>query len=106
MAAMRASEAAMARDIYNETYAELTEQRAEAVRARELVTLYATSVLPQARVAVDAALSAYRVGRANYMTLVESEMTVNEYEIQQVRLAARYQQAVARIESLVGGSEQ
>jgi len=106
MAAMRAAEEAMARDLYNETFADLTEQRAEAERARELSNLYATSILPQARVAVDAALSAYRVGRANYMTLVESEMTVNQYEIEQVRLAARYQQAVARIESLLGGTEQ
>jgi outer membrane protein TolC len=102
MAAMQASEEAMARDLYNETYAELTEMRAEAERARQLGDLYASSVLPQARAAVEAALSAYRVGRVNYMTLVESEMTVNRYEIEQVRLAARYQQAVAQIEALLG----
>jgi outer membrane protein TolC len=102
MAAMQASEEAMARDLYNETYAELTEMRAEAERARQLGDLYASAVLPQARAAVEAALSAYRVGRVNYMTLVESEMTVNRYEIEQVRLAARYQQAVAQIEALLG----
>lgn len=105
MAAMRASEEAMALDLYNETYAELTELRAEAERARQLGSLYATSILPQARAAVEAALSAYRVGRLNYMTLVESEMTVNRYEIEQVRLAARYHQAAARIEALLGGAE-
>jgi outer membrane protein TolC len=105
MAAMRASEEAMVLDLYNETFAELTELRAEAERARALATLYDTSVLPQARAAVDAALSAYRVGRVNYMTLVESEMTVNQYETELVRLAARYQQAAAGIEALVGGEE-
>jgi len=105
MAAMQASEAAMAVDVYNETFADLTEERAEAERARRLSTLYATSILPQARAAVEAALSAYRVGRVNYMTLVESEMTVNRYEIEQVRLAARYHQATARIDALVGDME-
>ncbi|HET7038576.1 MAG TPA: TolC family protein [Gemmatimonadales bacterium] len=103
MAAMRAGEDAMARELYNETFAELTERRAQAERARSLAELYDSSILPQARAAVEAALSAYRVGRVNYMTLVESEMTVNRYEIELVRLAAAYQQAVAEIEALVGG---
>jgi len=103
MAAMRAGEDAMARDLYNETFAELTERRAQAERARSLAELYASSILPQARAAVEAALSAYRVGRVNYMTLVESEMTVNRYEIELVRLAAAYHQAAAEIEALLGG---
>ena len=37
------------------------------------------------------------------MTLVESEMTVNRYEIELVRLAAAYHQAAAEIEALLGG---
>lgn len=102
MAAMQASEEGMARDLYNETFAELTELRAEAERARELARLYATAVLPQARAAVESALSAYRVGRVDYMTLVENEMTVNRYEIESVRLTARFHQAVARIDALLG----
>jgi cobalt-zinc-cadmium efflux system outer membrane protein len=57
---------------------------------------------PQARAAVESALSAYRVGKVDYTTLVGSEMTVNQYEIEQVRLAARYQEAAARIEALLG----
>jgi outer membrane protein TolC len=104
MAAMQAGDEAMARDLANETFAELTEMRAEAERARGLVLLYETSILPQARAAVEAALSGYRVGRVNYMTLVESEMTVNRYEIELVRLAAAYHRAVAGIEALVGGA--
>jgi outer membrane protein TolC len=103
MAAMRDGEDAMARDLYNETFAELTERRAQAERARSLAALYESSILPQARAAVEAAMSAYRVGRVNYMTLVESEMMVNRYEIELVRLAAAYQQAAAEIEALVGG---
>ncbi len=103
MDAMRATEDAMARDLTNETFAMLTELRAEAERARALADLYATAILPQARAAVDAALSAYRVGSADYMTLVDSEMTVNRYEIELVRLAARWQRATAQVAALVAG---
>ena len=102
MAAMRATEDAMARDLANETFAVLAELRAEAERARRLSGLYRTAVLPQARAAVEAALSAYRVGTADYMTLVESEMTVNRYEIELVRLAAAWQRATAGIEAVTG----
>jgi outer membrane protein TolC len=106
MAAMQASEDAMARDLYNETFAELTALRAQAMRARELSRLYVTSILPQARAAVESALSAYRVGQLEYGTLVENEMTVNRYEVELVRLTAQYHQAVARINALLGSTEE
>lgn len=103
MLAMQAMDEAEARDLMNETLARLTELRAEAERARRLAQLYATAVLPQARAAVESALSAYRVGRVDYMTLVENEMTVNRYEIATVRLTADYHRALAELEALVGG---
>ncbi len=102
MVAMRAMEEAKELDLYNETFARLAELTADADRARTLSQLYATAVLPQARAAVESALSAYRVGQVDYMTLVQNEMTVNRYEIERVRLAADYQRAVAQIEALVG----
>jgi outer membrane protein, heavy metal efflux system len=102
MEAMRAAEDAMARDLANETYAMLTGLRAEAERARRLTALYQREILPQARAAVEAAVAAYRVGTADFMTLVDSEMTVNRYETELVRLAAVWQRATAAIEALAG----
>ena len=101
MAAMQAEEEARALDLYNETFARIAERRAEAERARKLVELYATSVLPQARAAVESALSAYRVGKVDFLTLVQNELTVNRFEIDTVRLSAAYQRAVAELEALV-----
>jgi cobalt-zinc-cadmium efflux system outer membrane protein len=102
MDAKRAEDAAMTRDLANETFASLTQLRATAERARRLSALYQQEILPQARAAVEASLSAYRVGRADFMTLVESELTVNRYEIESVRLAAEWQRAVAAITALAG----
>lgn len=102
MRAMRSMAEAEALDLYNETYAMLVELRSGAERSRNLAALYASAIVPQARASVDAALGAYRVGRVDYMTLVENQMTVNRYEIESVRLAAEYHRAVAEMEALVG----
>jgi len=104
MQAIQVMEEARERDLYNETFATLAELRAEAERARSLSGLYGGSILPQARAAVESALSAYRVGEVDYMTLLANEMTVNRYRIESVRLIAEYQNAVARVEAIIGGS--
>jgi outer membrane protein, heavy metal efflux system len=103
MQAQVAAAAARSRDLYNETFAGLAEQRAAARRAADLSRLYATAVLPQARASVEAALSAYRVGRVSFLTLVDDQMTVNRYAIERVRLTAAYDAAVAEIEALTAG---
>ena len=103
MAAEQAARVAHEQDLYNETFARLTELKAEAERATRLGRLYRESILPQARAAVESAFSAYRVGQVDYMTLVENELTVNRYEIESLRLAADFQRALAELEALVGG---
>jgi cobalt-zinc-cadmium efflux system outer membrane protein len=100
--AERAAQASRELDLYNETYARLAELRAEAVRARNLAELYTSSILPQARAAVESALSAYRVGRVEYISLLNNEMTVNRYQVELVRLTAEYHRVVAEIEAIVG----
>jgi cobalt-zinc-cadmium efflux system outer membrane protein len=104
MLAMRSMEEADERDLVNETYARLAELRATAERARTLSRLYASAILPQARAAVESALSAYRVGRVDFMSLVDDQMTVNRYAIESVRLAAEYDGAVAAIDALAGSA--
>ena len=89
-------------DLRNETFARLAEARAESDRALRLHDLYSSSILPQARAAVESSLSAYRVGEVDFTTLVQNELTVNRYEIERVRLTAAYHTAVAEVEALTG----
>lgn len=104
MEAMRSFEDAKTVDLHNATAARLGELKAEAIRARNLAELYQTSILPQARAAVETALSAYQVGNVDYMTLVESQMTVSRYSIEAVRLTADYHRTKANIEAQIGGA--
>lgn len=103
MAAMRDMSAAELLSLRNETTARIVETRARAVRDRDLVQLYHSSILPQARSAVQAALASYRVGRVSFMQLVDDQMTVNRYEIETIRLLADYQQAMGELTALTGG---
>lgn len=103
MAAMRDMSAAELLSLRNETIARIVETRARAVRDRDLVQLYRSSILPQAQGAVQAALSSYRVGRLAFMQLVDNQMTVNQYQIETLRLLADYQQALGELFALTGG---
>jgi outer membrane protein TolC len=103
MAAMRDMSAAELLNLRNETVARIVELRAQAVRDRNLVQLYRSSILPQARGAVQAALSSYRVGRVSFMQLVDNQMTVNQYETETIRLLADYQRALGELIALTGG---
>lgn len=105
METLRGVQEARAGDLHAQTFAGLTELRAQAERARSLSELYRTSILPQALAAVESALSAYRVGNVDYMTLLSNQMTANRFQLESLELAADYHTAVAEIEALTGLSE-
>ncbi|MGE0160833.1 MAG: TolC family protein [Gemmatimonadales bacterium] len=77
-------------------------QLADLGRARVLTDLYGDEVIPEARATVESALSSYRVGSVDFMTLVDAQMTVNRYEGEFYQLLADYGRAIATMESLIG----
>ena len=82
--------------------ARLTELLAELERARSLVRIYRGDVLPLAEAAVESALSSYRVGAVDFMTLVDAQMTVNRYRQELITLVADYGQLIAELELAIG----
>lgn len=74
---------------------------AEVHRDRTLLQLYRTTVLPQARTTVASALSAYRVGGVDFMTLLDARMGENRYRQEIARLEADLGRAIAELEMLV-----
>jgi cobalt-zinc-cadmium efflux system outer membrane protein len=51
---------------------------------------------------VSSALSSYRVGRVDFMTLVDAQMTNNEYEQELAVLLSEYGVAFAELEMTIG----
>lgn len=82
--------------------ARIAELVARLEEARALVGLFRRDVLPQARASVSSALSSYRTGGVDFMTLVDARMTVNEYERELHALVAAYGRGLAELEMTIG----
>jgi len=84
--------------------ARIGELLAELDRTRTLTSLYRDEIVPEAKAAVQSALSSYRVGDVDFMTLVDAQMTENQYEGELYQLLGEYGKAVTALESAVGRS--
>ena len=85
-----------------ETRGRIGEAYAALARSRSLARLYRTTVLPQAEATVASALSAYRVGSVDFMTLLDDRMSVNRYRQELSTLEADEGKAWAELEMLTG----
>jgi outer membrane protein TolC len=85
-----------------DTRGRLGEILATLSRARRLTDLYTQTVLPQAEAAVTSAVSAYRVGRIDFMNVLDNRMTVNRYRQELVTLRMEEGRAWAELEMLAG----
>ena len=86
----------------NEVAAKLRQQVAIVEQNLKSAQLYQTAILPQARLTVESALAAYRVNRADILMLLDSQMTVFNYETSLVTAMTNYNKALAEIDLLTG----
>ena len=88
----------------NEVAAKLRQQVATVEQNLKSARLYQSAILPQARLTVESALAAYRVNRVDFLTLLDSQMTVFNYETSLVTAIANHNKALAEIDLLTGKS--
>jgi len=86
----------------NEVAARLRQQIAMAEQSLKSIKLYQTAILPQAKLTVESALAAYQVNRVDFLTLLDNQMTVFDYETNLITAMANYNKALAEIDWLVG----
>jgi outer membrane protein TolC len=101
-AAMEALATAELAAVAAEVDGRIGELLAELERARTLMVLYQDEVLPQADANVEASFSSYRVGSVDFMTLVDAQMTANQYEQEFYTLQADYGRAITNLEMTIG----
>ncbi len=69
---------------------------------REESVLYESSILPQAEQALAVSVAAYQVGKVDFMTLLNSQVTLLNFEIKQYHHLTEGEKALARMEVAVG----
>lgn len=100
--AMQAQAAAMLRAQEVELTAQLRQQVEVAEQSRRSARLYESSILPPARLAVEAGLSAYRVNRVDFLTLLDSQMAVFNLDLGRAQVLVDFNKALAEIKFLSG----
>ncbi len=69
---------------------------------QQLATRYKNSIIPQASQSLEVAMSAYRVGKVSFLTLLDNLMTLYNYEIGYYRVLTDKLHSVARLEAASG----
>lgn len=98
LAAMRAEHHGMV----NELRADIALTYADVERTRAQLALFVTSIIPQGRASLEAAISAFQVGRADFLTLLENQTTLYNYETAYYRSLAEFAKNIAELERVVG----
>ena len=70
--------------------------------SERILNLYKTTLLPQARLTVDSATSAYEVGSIDFLTLMTNLTNLISLERQYYDEVFRHEEAIVRLEPIVG----
>jgi cobalt-zinc-cadmium efflux system outer membrane protein len=75
----------------------------QAQRAERLIALLKNAIIPQASLALQSALAGYAVGKVDFLTILNSLLTLQESELELHGEMVEHEKALARLEETVGG---
>ena len=81
---------------------EIKEQYLVATASRDLSNLYSKAIVPQSSLALESSMSAYEVGKLDFLSMLTNFIDVLNYEANYYQELANFQIALARLEPLVG----
>ncbi len=76
----------------------------QAQRAERLVMILRDAIIPQATLALQSAQAGYSVGKVDFLTLLNSLLTLQENELELHGEMVAHEKALARLEELTGGA--
>jgi len=90
------------RAMKNEVLFMIADMSSMTQRVERQIDLYKTGIIPQASLQINSAMSAYRVNRADFMTLLDSQMTLYKYELEYHQALTEYEKSVAGLGATIG----
>jgi outer membrane protein TolC len=90
------------RAMKNEVFYMITEMATMIQRIEKQIELYKTGIIPQTSLQIESALSAYRVNKADFMTLLDSRMTLYKYELEYHQALTEFEKNAASLGAAIG----
>lgn len=75
----------------------------QAQRAERLITILRDAIIPQATLGLQAAQAGYAVGKVDFLTLLNSLLTLQDSELELHGEMVNHEKALARLEAVTGG---
>ncbi|WP_246125796.1 TolC family protein [Geobacter argillaceus] len=75
---------------------------AQLERRKKLIELYKAGIIPQSEQSLESAAIGYRVNKVDFLTLLDSRMTLFNYERELYESQAEYMMKIAQLEAVVG----
>jgi len=93
---------AQLQSVKNDISYKLNDLLARIKKDEELVSLYEKQIIPEAAQSLDSNMSAYQVGRLDFLNLLNSQMTLLNYEIKFHKVLSDLEKDFADLEYVVG----
>jgi outer membrane protein TolC len=90
------------RAMKNEIIFMVTDMDSMIQRVERQIDLYKTGIIPQTSLQINSAMSAYQVNKADFMTLLDSQMTLYKYELEYHQALTEYEKNVASMGAAIG----
>ncbi len=90
------------RDATEAVWSEASSAIADYMRSRDQALLFKTGIIPQASQTVDSMLAGYQVNKVDFLNLVNSQITLYNYETLYWRALTEAKQSLARLEASIG----
>jgi cobalt-zinc-cadmium efflux system outer membrane protein len=90
------------RAMKNEIFFMITDMGSMIQREERKLELYKTGIIPQVSLQVNSAMSSYRVNKVDFLTLLDSQMTLFKYELEYHLALTEYEKNVASLGAVIG----
>ena len=90
------------RTLENQTRFQVQDLVAQIQAKRKILDLYKTTVLPQAKLTLKAAIAGYRTDRNDFLDLIAADRALLTYQLEFVRTVVDWEQLLAKLERVVG----
>ncbi len=92
-------------DEWNQVRAEISKAYSDFRQYKNKTVLFKSGIIPQARQTVASMLSGYQVDKVDFLNLVQSQITLYNYEIQYWKAVTEANQALAQLTAMIGKEE-